>query len=149
MGALIKELTISGETIAVYEGGFIQGVKAAVVQYNGPEQWGVTCNIARSEVDTFLANEEGISQFILDAKVKLGIDEKAKFTSRELEVMRAVALRLSNFEIADRLFICEFTVKSHLYQIYKKANVSNRRELIAYCVQQNLFSGEEPCNTQQ
>lgn len=149
MGALIKELTVQGETIAVYEGGFIQGVKAAVVQYTGPEQWGVTCNIARSEVDTFLANEEGVNQFILDAKVKLGIDEKAKFTRRELEVMHAVSNRLSNFEIADRLFISEFTVKSHLYQIYKKTNVGNRRELIAYISQQNLFSGEEPCNTPQ
>ncbi len=149
MGALIKELTVSGETIAVYEGGFIRGVKAAVVQFTGPEQWGVTCNIARSEVDTFLANEDGISQFILDAKVKLGLDEKVKFSSRELEVMLAVTKRLSNFEIADCLFISEFTVKSHLYQIYKKANVGNRRELIIYCAQQNLFSGEEPCNTQQ
>ncbi len=148
MGALIKELTVSGETIAVYEGGFIQGVKAAVVQFTGPEQWGVTCNIARSEVDSFLANEDGVNQFIQDAKVKLGLDETAKFTKRELKVMFAVTQRLKNMEIADRLFISEFTVKSHLYQIYKKSNVANRRELIAYCSQQNLFAGGEPCNTQ-
>ncbi len=142
MGALIKELTVSGETIAVYEGGFIQGEKAAVVQYTGPEQWGVTCNIARSEVDSFLANEDGVNQFINDAKVKLGIDEKVKFSRRELNVMQEVAKGFTNAKISVRLFISETTVKTHLYSAFRKANVRNRRELAAYIEKNKFFTGE-------
>jgi LuxR family maltose regulon positive regulatory protein len=51
-------------------------------------------------------------------------------TNRELEVLDLLAQRLSNREIADKLFISPTTVKGHLQNIYGKLNVRKRREAI-------------------
>nr|WP_183324820.1 LuxR C-terminal-related transcriptional regulator [Halomonas cerina] len=47
-------------------------------------------------------------------------------TQRELEIMGLLGSGASNLEIADRLFVSEHTVKSHIYNIFKKINVHNR-----------------------
>lgn len=47
-------------------------------------------------------------------------------TMRELEILRCLKSGASNAQIAEDLFISEFTVKSHLYQVYKKLKVRNR-----------------------
>ena len=52
-------------------------------------------------------------------------------TDREFEILRLLAQRLSNQEIADSLFISSRTVKRHLYNLYQKLNVHGRREAIA------------------
>ncbi|MCK6262254.1 LuxR C-terminal-related transcriptional regulator [Vibrio sp. ZSDE26] len=60
-------------------------------------------------------------------------------TSRELQILRCLQNNSSNIQIADSLFISEFTVKSHLYQIFKKLSVKNRVQAIAWA-NQNLAS---------
>ncbi|MGC9492675.1 LuxR C-terminal-related transcriptional regulator, partial [Vibrio genomosp. F10] len=60
-------------------------------------------------------------------------------TSRELQILRCLQDNSSNIQIADSLFISEFTVKSHLYQIFKKLSVKNRVQAIAWA-NQNLAS---------
>ena len=52
-------------------------------------------------------------------------------TDREVEVLLCLAERLSNAEIAQRLFISLPTVKSHTRNIYGKLGVHNRREAVA------------------
>lgn len=47
---------------------------------------------------------------------------------RELDVLALLAQRLSNKEIAEKLFIAEGTVKQYVYKIFQKLNVSNRHE---------------------
>jgi LuxR family maltose regulon positive regulatory protein len=49
-------------------------------------------------------------------------------TNRELDVLELLAQRLSNQEIAEKLFISTTTIKTHLQNIYGKLNVSKRRE---------------------
>ncbi|MGD8263011.1 MAG: response regulator [Desulfobacterales bacterium] len=49
-------------------------------------------------------------------------------TNRELDVLELLAQRMSNNEIAEKLFISVATVKGHLQNIYGKLNVSKRRE---------------------
>lgn len=44
-------------------------------------------------------------------------------TAREIQILRCLQTGASNMQIAENLFISEFTVKSHLYQIFKKLNV--------------------------
>lgn len=47
-------------------------------------------------------------------------------TNRELEIISLLSSGSSNTEIADQLFVSEHTVKSHLYNIFKKIKVHNR-----------------------
>jgi len=52
-------------------------------------------------------------------------------TKRESEVLELLAQRLTNREIAERLVLSTGTVKQHLYNIFQKLNVKNRRQAIA------------------
>ena len=47
-------------------------------------------------------------------------------TNREQQILRKLVTGASNNEIAESLFVSEHTVKSHLYNIFKKINVKNR-----------------------
>ena len=47
-------------------------------------------------------------------------------TSRQIEILAQVAVGASNDEIAERLCISPHTVKTHLYNIFKKTKVTNR-----------------------
>ena len=47
-------------------------------------------------------------------------------TSRQIQILAQVAVGASNDEIAERLSISSHTVKTHLYNIFKKIRVTNR-----------------------
>jgi len=47
-------------------------------------------------------------------------------TSRQIQILAQVAVGASNDEIAERLNISSHTVKTHLYNIFKKIRVTNR-----------------------
>jgi DNA-binding CsgD family transcriptional regulator/ligand-binding sensor protein len=53
------------------------------------------------------------------------------FTPREEEVLYQVMQGLNNFEIAQKLFISEHTVKNHITKVYKKLEVNDRAQAIA------------------
>jgi DNA-binding NarL/FixJ family response regulator len=55
-------------------------------------------------------------------------------TSRELEVIECICQGLSNREIARNLAVSEYTVKTHLTNIFRKFNVTSRSKLIRLAV---------------
>jgi DNA-binding NarL/FixJ family response regulator len=55
-----------------------------------------------------------------------------RFSPREKDVLQLLMQRLSNQEIAAKLFVSEGTVKNYLTTIYDKLQVKNRREAIQY-----------------
>lgn len=95
-------------------------------------------------------NDVGFTQQILrgfnedNAEVLLGVtdgqivDQQSIFnqslddplTEREMEILAILVKKSSNSEIAEKLFISLETVKRHLYNIYQKLGVANRRQAI-------------------
>jgi DNA-binding NarL/FixJ family response regulator len=55
-------------------------------------------------------------------------------TTREQEVVRAVARGLSNPEIGAELYLSPHTVRDHLKAVFGKVGVSSRGELVAKLV---------------
>ena len=55
-------------------------------------------------------------------------------TERQTEILSLIAVGATNEEIADRLCISSYTVKSHLYKIFKKINVPNRIQAALWAV---------------
>jgi len=60
-------------------------------------------------------------------------------TTREKEVLSLVAQGSNNQEIADKLFVREVTVKTHLNNIFKKLNVSNRTQAVLLAMQLKII----------
>jgi two-component system response regulator DevR len=60
-------------------------------------------------------------------------------TEREREVLREVAQGLTSREIATALVLGESTVKTHIQNLMRKLNASNRAELIASAVRHHLL----------
>ena len=58
-----------------------------------------------------------------DVRKNLAINN---LTGREKEILKLVAIGNSNSQIAQKLFIREITVKTHLNNIYRKIGVENR-----------------------
>jgi DNA-binding NarL/FixJ family response regulator len=50
-------------------------------------------------------------------------------TPRELQIVRLVALRMDNQQIAEKLAISVGTVKIHLHHVYDKLNLQGRHDL--------------------
>lgn len=53
-----------------------------------------------------------------------------KLTNREKDLLKLISKGLSNLEISDTLCLSEMTVKTHLKNIFKKLNVSNRTQAV-------------------
>jgi len=64
-------------------------------------------------------------------------------SAREEEVVRFVALGLRNAAVAQRLFISEQTVKSHLNKIFDKLAIQDRVELTVYAIRTGIIALHE------
>ena len=57
------------------------------------------------------------------------VSQKVKLTKKEKEILECICNGLTNKEIANKLYICEQTVKSHCNHLFKKFGVTSRLKL--------------------
>jgi LuxR family transcriptional regulator, positive regulator of biofilm formation len=69
-----------------------------------------------------------MTRYILDEhnEENAALTIKNVLTQREIEILSHVAVGCKNEEIADKLCVSPHTIKTHLYNIYKKINVTSR-----------------------
>jgi len=73
-------------------------------------------------------SRDAMTKFILDDRDDETVSMKVRkiLTQREIEILSLVAVGCKNEEVADKLCVSPHTIKTHLYNIYKKINVTNR-----------------------
>ena len=62
-----------------------------------------------------------------------------KLSEREIEILKLLADGLTSSQIAEKLFISEFTVKTHRKNILKKADVHNTSQLIQFALNNKII----------
>jgi LuxR family transcriptional regulator of csgAB operon len=70
-------------------------------------------------------SREIMTRFVLDQDI-FSPKVKKILTPREIEILSLVAVGTKNEEIGRKLFISANTVKTHIYNIFKKIDVTNR-----------------------
>ena len=82
--------------------------------------------------------EQGSSRRLLHRFARHQLHVTTSLSQRELQVVRGIARGLTNEQIGRELFINAATVKSHVHNIYRKLNVSNRVSVSTYARAQGL-----------
>jgi DNA-binding NarL/FixJ family response regulator len=72
------------------------------------------------------------------ATPRLAADIEAALTQRESEVLRQLALGLTNKQIADALHISYETIKEHVQHILRKIGVTDRTQAAVWAVRKKL-----------
>lgn len=70
--------------------------------------------------------------------------ELAMLTPREREVLELIAQGLSNIAIADRLFVTEHTVKTHVGNIFAKLSLRDRAQAVVVAYESGLVNPRSP-----
>lgn len=89
-----------------------------------------------ARMEAVLRRSKRYTQVKKDSKVTL---PENLLTSKESEVLEMVAKGASNKQIADKLFVKEVTVKTHLNSIFKKLKVENRTQAVLLALQTELI----------
>lgn len=101
----------------------------------------VVSDLLQSNVE-LVKQDEHIATSASDAAAALlsgpASDIAQRLSRREIEVLQLAADGSTNPRIAERLFITEATVKSHIGQILRKLGVSNRVEAVSLYLRQRF-----------
>ncbi|NLX63266.1 MAG: response regulator transcription factor [Clostridiaceae bacterium] len=74
--------------------------------------------------------DPGIMELLMKESSKN--DQDSNLTAREKEVLKALGEGLSNKDIAEKLYITEYTVKKHVSQILSKLELADRTQAALY-----------------
>ncbi|MFJ8473335.1 response regulator [Kitasatospora sp. NPDC094011] len=87
-----------------------------------------------------------IEQFLAqpDLAATAPAERLAVLTAREREVMSMAATGLTNEEIAERMFVSPFTVRTHVHRAMSKLDARDRAQLVAIAYQSGLVPPGRP-----
>jgi LuxR family transcriptional regulator, positive regulator of biofilm formation len=85
--------------------------------------------LPRKVLQQYLMKSRGFNKTFARSEVTL--------TDREVEVLKVLATGAKNSEIAKTLSLSPHTIKTHIYNIFKKINASNRLQAVNWA-QENL-----------
>ncbi|MFI2610448.1 response regulator [Kitasatospora sp. NPDC018619] len=91
----------------------------------------------RAVIDQFLAQPEPASAVPVSERLSV-------LTAREREVMSMAATGLTNEEIAERMFVSPFTVRTHVHRAMSKLDARDRAQLVAIAYQTGLVPPGRP-----
>ncbi|MFF4380641.1 response regulator [Kitasatospora sp. NPDC001547] len=91
----------------------------------------------RAVIDQFLAQPEPASAAPTSERLSVLI-------AREREVMSMAATGLTNEEIAERMFVSPFTVRTHVHRAMSKLDARDRAQLVAIAYQTGLVPPGRP-----
>ncbi|MFF7454401.1 response regulator [Kitasatospora sp. NPDC008115] len=92
----------------------------------------------RAVIDQLLARPEP------DQGPAAAPERLAALTAREREVMAMAATGLSNEEIAARMFVSPFTIRTHIHRAMAKLDARDRAQLVALAYQTGLVPAPRP-----
>ncbi|MFS1466427.1 MULTISPECIES: hypothetical protein [Vibrio] len=74
MKRLLTKVSVDEDTVLIYEGGFVDGVKAAEAYFEGLQGWGVSMHFPLFKLEDFEQNQVQVRAFLHLAKEKLGME---------------------------------------------------------------------------
>ncbi|MER5350905.1 response regulator transcription factor [Kitasatospora sp. NPDC002551] len=92
----------------------------------------------RAVIDQLLAHPEP------DRGPAAAPERLAALTAREREVMAMAATGLGNEEIAARMFVSPFTIRTHIHRAMAKLDARDRAQLVALAYQTGLVPAPRP-----
>jgi DNA-binding NarL/FixJ family response regulator len=87
-------------------------------------------------------------QSVVPRKLRASVERPA-FSHRERQVLTLVSRGLTNAQIAERLFLSESTIKSHLSSAFSKFGVRSRKEAAALFIELEQTNGALPMEPEQ
>jgi DNA-binding NarL/FixJ family response regulator len=87
-------------------------------------------------------------QSVVPRKLRASVERPA-FSHRERQVLTLVSRGLTNAQIAERLFLSESTIKSHLSSAFSKFGVRSRKEASALFIELEQTNGALPTEPEQ
>jgi two-component system, NarL family, response regulator LiaR len=81
-----------------------------------------------------------LMQALQGTTVSVSAPQPPPLSVRELEVLRLIAEGLANTEIAEKLFVSEATIKSHVSNILGKLHLADRTQAAVYAWKQGIVN---------
>ena len=112
--------------------------RTPIIVVSGPLQSNDSGYFVRAGAETFIS-KSNLSR--LPAAVSAALDARTpleKLTSRQLEVMRMVALGFRTRDIAEKLKLSVKTVESHRQEVMRRLALRNTADLVRYAIRVGL-----------